>query len=128
MYSGVPNAGEPDLMSTLEVNPPYATGEPGWTSWVKAMPASASACCCTSAPATVTGAIAPARVNGVITTAWLRDEYCRMPSSIGSSNRSGELALMMVKMDGCSSRVASSTCRAMRTISRQSMLRCAPRL
>ncbi len=85
MNSGVPKAGEPDFMSTLEVKPPYTTGAPGRTSWVKAMPASASACCCTSAPATVTGAIAPASVNGVITTAWLRAEYCRMPSSIGSS-------------------------------------------
>ena len=52
-------------MSTLEVNPPYITGAPARTSWVKAIPASASAFCCTTAPATVTGAIAPASVNGV---------------------------------------------------------------
>ena len=28
-YSGVPNAGEPLLMSTLEVKLPYITGQPG---------------------------------------------------------------------------------------------------
>ena len=28
MYSGVPNAGAPLLMSTLEVNEPYMTGIP----------------------------------------------------------------------------------------------------
>lgn len=52
-------------MSTLEVKPPYITGDPRRTSWVNAIPASASAFCCTTAPATVTGAIAPASVNGV---------------------------------------------------------------
>ena len=63
----VPKAGAPDFMSTLLVKPPYATGAPGRTSCVKAMPASASAFCCATAPTIVTGAIAPASVNGVIT-------------------------------------------------------------
>ena len=126
MYSGVPKAGAPDCMSTLDVKPPYIAGEPGRTSWVKAIPARASAFCCTTAPATVTGAIAPARVNGVTTTTWLRAEYCRIPSSMGVSRRSGELLFTMVKMDGSVSSWSSLTPRAMRTISRQSRLRCAP--
>ncbi len=31
--SGVPNAGAPDRMSTLEVKPPQTTGQPGLTAW-----------------------------------------------------------------------------------------------
>ena len=34
------------------------------------MPASASASVCAAAPATVAGDIAPARMNGVMITAW----------------------------------------------------------
>ena len=34
-YSGVPNAGDPERMSTLLVNPPYATGQPGFTTCQK---------------------------------------------------------------------------------------------
>ena len=51
MYSGVPNAGAPDCMSTFEVKPPYTTGAPGRTTWVRTIPASASAFCSASAPA-----------------------------------------------------------------------------
>ena len=43
------------------------------------MPASASAFCWASAPARVIGAIAPASVNGVITTGWLREAISMMP-------------------------------------------------
>ena len=86
------------------------------------MPASASAFCWASAPASVTGAIAPASVNGVITTGWLRDAISMMPCNIGVSRRSGELELMTVKIDGSRSSVASSTPRAMRVISMQSMV------
>ena len=68
MYSGVPKAGAPDFMSTFEVKPPYTKGEPGRTSCARTSPASASACCWASAPASVTGAMAPASVNGVRTT------------------------------------------------------------
>ena len=46
------------------------TGQPGRTSWASAIPASASAICCTSAAGTVTGDIAPISRNGVITTGW----------------------------------------------------------
>ena len=40
---------------------------PGRTTWVSVIPASASAFCSTRAPASVTGAMAPASVKGVIT-------------------------------------------------------------
>ena len=66
------------------------TGAPGRTICVRTMPASASAFCSTSAPASVTGAIAPASVNGVITMTWLRAENSRIPWHIGTSSRSGE--------------------------------------
>jgi len=69
-YSGVPNAGEPVRMSTFEVKPPMTHGVPGRTSWQSAMIPRDSAVCCTSAPARVTGAMAPMSVKGVITTHW----------------------------------------------------------
>lgn len=43
-------------------------GAPGRTFWLNTSPASASAFCWVTAPAIVTGAIAPARVKGVSTT------------------------------------------------------------
>ena len=43
---------------------PNRTGAPARTSCVKAAPASTSARICVSVPATVTGLIAPARMNG----------------------------------------------------------------
>ena len=58
------------------------------------MPAKASAFWSTRAPATVTGAIAPARVNGVMTMHWLRADISWMPWSITVSYRSGVLALI----------------------------------
>ncbi len=64
VYSGVPKAGAPERMSTLEVNPPYITGAPGDAICDKASMAIASACCCTSAPASVTGLMAPLRREG----------------------------------------------------------------
>ena len=68
--SGVPNVGEPDCMSMLDRNEPKMTGQPGRISCDSAMPASASAICCTSAAGIVTGDIAPIRMNGVSTTGW----------------------------------------------------------
>ncbi len=76
----------------------------------------------------MTGAIAPARVKGVITTGWLRCAIWMMPSSIGVSMRSGELELMTVKTEGSRSSVSSSMPRAMRVISMASRLRPMPRL
>ena len=49
-----------------------------------------------------------------------------MPCSIGVSRRSGELELMTVKIDGSRSSVASSTPRAIRTISSASRFRWRP--
>src|SRR3954469_10124854 len=46
--SGVPNDGDPDCMSVFDKNEPKTTGEPGRTVCTNAIPASASAICCTS--------------------------------------------------------------------------------
>ena len=92
--SGVPKVGEPDCMSMLDRNEPKMTGQPGWIVWARAMPVSASAICCTSAAGMVTGDIAPIRMNGVSTTAWLASAYSKSASSIRSSQRSGELQLI----------------------------------
>ena len=102
------------------------TGEPGRTTWVRTMPANASAFCSTSAPARVTGAMAPLNVNGVMHTIWLRSAKAMTPCDIGVSRRSGELVLTTVNTDGSTSSVAASTPRAMRTISSTSRLRCRP--
>ena len=104
------------------------TGAPGLTAWVRTIPASASAFCSARAPASVTGAIAPASVNGVMHTTWLCAANSMIPWSIGASRRSGELELTTVKTDGSRSIVAWSTPRAMRTISRTSTFRWRPRL
>ena len=76
----------------------------------------------------VTGAIAPASVKGVRTTTWLRLAIWKMPSHIGSSSRSGDEELMMVKSEGSRSSAASSIPRAILTISKASRLRWRPRL
>ena len=73
------------------------------------MPASASAFCWATAPASVIGAIAPDSVNGVITITWLRDENSMMPCSIGRSRRSGDDELITLNTDGSRCSVASST-------------------
>jgi hypothetical protein len=125
-YSGVPNAGAPVRMSTFEVKPPYITGQPGLTHWANAMPASASAFCCTSAPATVIGAMAPASVNGVITIGWLCRAISITPSSIGPSYCSGEFELTTVKSDGSRSSCSAEMPRAIRAISIASRMRTAP--
>src|SRR5262249_25121790 len=73
---------------------PNTTGQPGRMSWERAIPERASAICCTSAAGTVTGDIAPIRMNGVSTTAWLASEYSNCASSIRESHRRGELQLI----------------------------------
>jgi hypothetical protein len=37
VYSGVPNAGDPDFVSTFDVKLPYITGAPGRTVWDSVM-------------------------------------------------------------------------------------------
>ena len=51
-------------------NVPNTTGAPGRQIWVNAMPTIASARIWVSVPATVTGDMAPARMNGEMTVAW----------------------------------------------------------
>ncbi len=55
-------------MSTLEVNVPIATAAPGRTICASTTAISASASDCATAPAIVTGAMAPASVKGVTTS------------------------------------------------------------
>ena len=69
--SGVPNVGAPVCIDMDDANDPKMTGAPGRTIWQNAMPARASARVCVAAAATVTGAMAPARMNGVTRTIWL---------------------------------------------------------
>ena len=85
-------------MSTFEVNAPYTTGAPSLTSCNKEIAASASAFCCVTAPTTVTGAIAPASVKGVIITACPRAAARIAPSSIGQSCLSGDDELIFVNI------------------------------
>ena len=61
------------------------------------MPASDSARVCAHVAATVAGLIAPARMNGVIITAWFASAYARAAPSIVASQTSGEFALMRLK-------------------------------
>jgi hypothetical protein len=58
----------PVRRSTFEVKLPITQGAPGRIIWHSAITLRASAVCCTRAPASVTGAIAPMSVKGVITT------------------------------------------------------------
>ncbi len=84
-------------------------GLPGRTICVSIRPTSASAFCWLSAPASVIGAIAPASVNGVTHTIWLRRDISMIPWLIGTSSVSGELVLMIVKMLGSRSICSSVT-------------------
>ena len=68
--SGVPNVGAPDCMETELAKVPKMTGAPGRQSCVKAMPTMASARIWESVPPTVTGLMAPERMNGETTVPW----------------------------------------------------------
>ena len=69
--SGVPKVGAPVCIDIDDANEPKMTGAPGRTIWQNAMPARASARVWVADAATVTGAIAPPRMNGVISMIWL---------------------------------------------------------
>src|SRR5258706_7063856 len=69
--SGVPKVGAPDCIEIELAKLPRTTGAPGRTSCTNVMPARASARVWAHVPATVTGDMAPARMNGVIRVAWL---------------------------------------------------------
>ncbi len=66
----MPKVGAPDCIEIDEAKQPNTTGAPGLTSCAKAAPASTSASTWVSVPATVTGDMAPARMNGVMIVAW----------------------------------------------------------
>ena len=78
---------------------------------------SASAFCWASAPASVAGVIAPARVNGVATTGWPQVAISMSPSDIGPSRRSGEFELTIVIRLGSRTSVSRSTPRVMHATS-----------
>jgi hypothetical protein len=61
------------------------------------------------APASETGLIAPASVNGVATTGWPWRAICMRPSPIGPSRRNGEFVLMTVIAVGSPTRSSSDT-------------------
>ena len=67
----MPNVGAPVCIDIELAKLPKITGAPGRISWVKAMPLNASASVCANVPATETGDIAPARMNGAVMQAWL---------------------------------------------------------
>ena len=69
--SGVPKVGAPVCIDMELRKLPKITGAPGRQSWTSAMPAMASASVCAMVPASETGAIAPARMNGVTRFPWL---------------------------------------------------------
>ncbi len=83
------------------------------------MPASDSARVCAQVPATVAGLIAPARMNGVIITAWFASAYARAAPSIVESHTRGEFALMRLNTTTFVSRnSAPKRMRAISTVSR----------
>ena len=125
-FSGVPNAGAPERMSTLDVNAPYITGVPGRTACASTTPNSTSAFCCASAAASVTGAIAPISVNGVITTGWPCSAIATSPSDIASSKRRGLLTEMIVMTPGLAAIASSESPREMAIIAMPSRARPAP--
>ena len=128
VYSGVPKAGAPERMSTLEVKPPYITGTPGRTIWARTIPAIASACCWASAPASVTGDMAPARVKGVMTLTWPCSASVISPSAIGTSSCSGELVLMMPVNTGRSTSDSRERPSEIATIAKASLVRARPKV
>ena len=90
------------------------------------MAQSASAVCCATAPAIVTGAMAPDSVKGVTIVGWPRRARRIAPSSIGQSCFSGEDELMLVYMCGEASNSSCVRPAAMRTISIASSTRSLP--
>ena len=100
---------------------------PGRTDCASVMPASASACASVSAPVIVTGAIAPASVNGVMIRTWPDAAKSMMPSAMGMSSCSGEFVLITVQVYGRSLNSSAPTPWAMRSSSKQSAICFEPR-
>ena len=88
--SGVPKVGAPVAIDIDEAKVPKITGAPGRTSWTYAIPERASASDWAARPATVTGDMAPARMNGDMMHAWFARAYSVAAPSMVASQRSGE--------------------------------------
>ncbi|HEX6230654.1 MAG TPA: hypothetical protein VF029_02970 [Actinomycetota bacterium] len=108
--SGVPKAGEPVRMSVTVKNDPYRHGVPGRTSCASAIPESASATCCARPPATLTGAVAPARRNGVTITGCPASAHAIRASVIRRSQTSGLFGFTTPISAGVSSIAARPPC------------------
>ncbi len=67
----MPKVGAPDCIDTDEAKLPRITGQPGLINCTVAMPTRASARVTVQVPSAVTGAMAPASMNGVTRQAWL---------------------------------------------------------
>jgi len=122
----VPKAGAPLRMSTFDVNAPYITGVPGRTACASTTPNSASAFCCASAAARLTGVIAPISVKGVITTGCPCVAMAIRPSAIASSKRRGLFTEMIVITPGLSAISSSVIPREIAIMRMPSMARPAP--
>ena len=73
---------EPRRMSTFEEVEPKRTGVPGLTSWVSTSPASSSAVCMASMPASETGAVVPPMASAAMITGWRAFAYTSSTSSM----------------------------------------------
>ncbi len=82
-------------MSVAVKNEPYRQGAPGRTLCAIATPLRASATWIASAPATLTGEVAPASRNGVITVGWFSPAVFTSASAIRVSQIRGEFGLMI---------------------------------
>src|SRR6185295_1842626 len=94
-------------MDIDDANDPKMTGAPGRTIWQNAMPASASASVCVADAATVTGAIAPPRMNGVMSMIWFASAYALAEPSMLKSQDIGEFALARPMITCSRSRVSA---------------------
>ena len=92
--SGVPKVGAPVAIETAAAKVPKTTGVPGLISCVSEIPAKASAKICVTVPVTVTGDMAPAKMKGEITVAWLLRAYTFSDPNMVPSKTMGELTLI----------------------------------
>ena len=90
---GIPNVGAPDLKDMEERKFPITNGAPRPTSCANAQHIIASDTACATEAAVLTGPIAPVRMNGITTIAWLWPEYTWIASDATLSTNCGELVL-----------------------------------
>ena len=127
IYSGVPKAGDPVLMSTFEEKEPYIMGAPGRTNWVRVTNAKTSAFCCTNVPACLIGAMAPDNVNGVMQVTCADLASSMVAYDIGMSSCRGEFVLIIPITDGLTASSSLVHSRAIQCISMQSLVLSLPR-